>query len=158
VKSEYLDRLKEDSCNNEKEKILVVERALEWVLIEYQWDYQNGVDDQQQRDYLNGNVKSIEKVCELLIRKGDKSLADTVKESLYENFTIQIKSKILSDARKSLKSNCVCELISDSTYSNDYAKLMIEAFIDICTNSPIKEAPEYLNFDFDQEPCDRLKD
>ena len=83
-------------------------------------------------------------------------IRDKLEKKLLEIETAYDKGKISKDAFKEKKQKIEKYFniypnygITASTYKNNYAMMLSEAFIEWCKKYPLKKAPDHLDFDFD---------
>lgn len=151
-KSTYsLEILRKTVCQNEDE-IVAVEYALNTVLELNQWAYQNTDDHQQYRDAKNAAIKARDKVVKLLRLKGDNTLANQVADALaeYPKDSTITRGKVLSNAKKVMKEECLIRSeITIGRYNKDFSEYMELAFIELCQEYPLENAPDYFDSGFD---------
>ncbi len=148
--TKILEKINKDICWSDKERAIVND-TLKNTLDIYQWYYQNA-SNKQYRDVEYATKRAIATVVNLLEKRGDNSLAKTIKDTLYNDRknSLLTKSKILTLAKNNIKQELSSKGISLSRFKNKFSKNMGDAFLEWCEVYPLTEAPDH--FDSDWEP------
>ena len=142
-------------CKNDKDhrKDIII-NILDETLQRYQWHYQDAIDGKQYRDVRDSNQLHIDATIQLLKNGGQYTLADDIKEALFndDKTSTFTKDKVLSQAKKHMKEQFVTAGIVASTYNKDLAYPMEFIFKEWCEKFPLDEAPAHYDKDFDPTP------
>ncbi len=147
--TDTLVNIVKEYCRDDKE-VDLVRRVLKETLCVYQWHYQTA-KNKVYRDVENPSAKAIQRVLELLRDKGQNTLAEEMEDALYNdaNSSVLVKSKVISQVTKYMKTLLLYNGMSTSRYKNDFARLMARAFIDHCKQYPLDKAPEHFDSNFE---------
>jgi len=136
---------KDDSCAN------AIREILNHTLDTFQWHYQTATDHQSYENASNGVNLAVLYTVQLLRNIGENSLADDVKAVLSENkkYSILTKDKVLSQAKRHMKSELFSRGMEEWRYNKNYGKDMGIAFIELCEKYPLLEVPAHFDSDFE---------
>lgn len=148
--TDTLEHILENICLNDTCADAIRE-VLNHTLAVFQWHYQTATDTQTYDNAINGANLAVTKTVELLRNKGENSLADEIKEALFEYIgsSILTKSKVLSQAKAYMKEALLTRGMSTSKYNKNYAKYMEITFIELCNKYPLTEAPSHYDSNFE---------
>ena len=115
----------------------------------YQWYYQTA-QSKAYRDVDNHYTSHIKTTIQLLRDIGQITLADEVKNALFNDSATSIytKNKILSQAKKHMKNKFLSVNMPSSTYEKGLAYSMGYLFEEWCEIFPLEESPAHFNDDF----------
>ena len=124
--------------------------VLDETLQQYQWHYQTAEGDREYRNVRNQYEKRIKTTVQLLQNIGQHTLADDVKDALYndDKTSIFTKNKILSQATRHMKNKFLSVNMPSSTYEKGIAYSMEYLFKEWCETYPLKEPPAHFDDDF----------
>lgn len=151
IKSTYsLDIMTSTLCTKAKQ-VDIIRVVLENTLAIYQWHYQVTNNNQQNRDANSGAHLAVVKVTKLLRAKGENTLANDVEDTLEEDTDTAIftRRQVLFKAKAHMKERLLDRGMPIDTYTNEFAVLIEEAFIEWCEQYPLAEAPAHFDSDFE---------
>ena len=118
----------------------------------YQWHYQASEEVKEYRNVRNRYTVHIKTTIQLLKDIGQHTLADNVKDALYNDkeSSVYTKNKVLSQVKKHMKSRFLSVNIPSSTYDKGLVYSMEYLFKEWCEKFPLEEAPAHFDEDFYQ--------
>ncbi len=147
--TKILERINKNICWSDEERAIVNDTLKDTLSI-YQWYYQNA-SDKQYRDVESVTRKAIDTVVDLLEKRGDSSLAQSVKDALFndQKNSLLTKNKVLSHAKMHIKQELLNKGVSISRFKNKFSKNMGDAFLEWCEMHPLTKAPEHFGSDWE---------
>ena len=124
--------------------------VLDDTLQRYQWHYQTSEKIKEYRNVRNRYTVHIETTIQLLHDVGQHTLADNVKDALYNDkeTSVYTQNKVFSQAKKHMKNKFLSVNMPSSTYEKGLAYSMGYLFEEWCETFPLEESPAHFNDDF----------